>query len=1597
MFLVFGLSVKAQVYGNEWINFNLEYYKIETAEDGVYVLDETYFTNSGIDLSAIDPQTLHLFHRGEEVAILVEGESDGSFDVTDRLLFLGKENDGVLDSSLYLQGMQPHQYYSLMNDTTAYFLTWDATQGKRMSLSDLNSTGNAETAHGVEKLNVFYDRYSFGEEHLAYVFYSEFDRGEGWFSQVRTTGGSLSYTFTDLNEVQGDSIELEVMLVGANRYEHNCQLQIGSSTIQIESFESYNSHVQSIKVASSEIVSGSLIIQLNVIGTENADAVSIAYYKLNYESTADVTVATEYNFKTSGIGVLDAKLGGASDGYLFDCTDEQNLVQITLNPNGADLDYVYDANRKMIYSSETSLLIPVLATVVSFNDDLSSDAEFLLISHTKFMSGCAEYKTYRESIEGGGMNVLLADVNRLYNQYGYGEKSPLAIRNLVHYLYQQGSARYLFLVGTGRAISYQNGSKPYNRHLEFNNTYYGSQNYVPTLGNPGSDILYSTGLMSNVYEPALATGRMSIWEDAQMKIYLDKVKEHESQTDVAYRKRGLHLSGGETAGEQAQFQSYMEGYESNFNSPNLGGEITLYSKSGGAGIEFFNVSKEINDGVSIVNSFSHSSSQVTEIDIGEVSNEVTGYENKGKYPLIMVNGCHAGDAYNLTNDADDWLFSTADKGAIGWLAHSSYGYASYLNSYAQLFYYHLYNNDSLWTAPLGDIQNATIVDFMNKPGYTSSSSALTHYLQFQLQGDPFVSMFPHTEADFEVSGAYISAYDNDPISAASDSLVLSVIINNRARAISDSIELCVNRVYEGGEFTYESVRIKSPYNQDTVVLRLPNINSAFGLNQFEITVNCMFDVAEVDSLNNEFELSFFFTENVALPLIPSEFSIVNDTLVTFISQSASQSLDTPIIYFFEIDTTVSFDMPLAQQTIEAYNYPEVRDFELPIKVDSTVYYWRIGLVSDLDTVWSVSSFSYIKTREGFSQTNIDQFYKGEFNNISRVLDLKSWAYDSVFTEVNAQSGGADLERYWEESWISVDGQSIVLQGWRGGCTNSGVFLLTFDQVTGLPYNINGINNGSCGNRPRMAESFKNLNQVAFQGYLQSYIENTVDGDYILIVGVGEAYFESWGVDLKNAVEGIGAQLLDQLVSGEPYVLLGKKGSAQLEFEERGTSATEIIEMLHDLSGQFDGAKITSPNIGPALAWDTFYRRVDSTQSDTYSFEIVGVTSDGLDVSLFSVIGNELDSLDLSSIDASEYPFLKLVTDVIDTLNLTPPQLKNWGVTYEPSPEGLILYSQIDERFKNQNEYVLGDSDTLGIWFENITFAGFNDSIDVVSTIYNLEQGTLVTDTLTVWGPNALDSIYLEIPIAGDLGLNNFSVYVNFQGVQEQSYSNNYFDGEFVVSPDFDQFIMDVTFDGVHIKNGDVVAKYPEIEIGVFNDYARYPITDTSSVKMYLLDLSCTSCVGERIYFSDESVSWTENISSSGISIQYLPTHLVDNSYELILINASDVTKTYEIQFTVKGTFSISTIELYPNPSSGDVYIEFDLTGETLPDVLTLKMYSYKGEFVSTLNKSDLDYLHVGHNVLKISTNSFPSGLFIYHFEVEDNGATNVQRGKFVKL
>ena len=128
-------------YENDWIKYNQEYYKIKIAQDGIYRLGLNTLTSAGFAASTLDPRKIQLFHNGQEVPIYLEGESDGSFDASDFIEFFGKKNDGSFDTKLYSDPLyQPAIEYSVANDTSVYFLTYNpTTTGLRFSLVNTNN------------------------------------------------------------------------------------------------------------------------------------------------------------------------------------------------------------------------------------------------------------------------------------------------------------------------------------------------------------------------------------------------------------------------------------------------------------------------------------------------------------------------------------------------------------------------------------------------------------------------------------------------------------------------------------------------------------------------------------------------------------------------------------------------------------------------------------------------------------------------------------------------------------------------------------------------------------------------------------------------------------------------------------------------------------------------------------------------------------------------------------------------------------------------------------------------------------------------------------------------------------------------------------------------------------------------------------------------------------------------------------------------------------------------------------------------------------------------------------------------------------------
>ncbi len=191
------LSVFAQ-YTNSWINFSQPYYKIPVTQNGIYRLTYANLEAAGFPVNSVDPRNIQVFHRGQEQSIYVKGQADSHFDPSDYLEFFGQRNDGTLDSSLYVPtSFQPHKFYNLYSDTTAYFLTYNSftSRGLRMDSTQFVNVSNlpAETYQYAQRLYVYHDQYSAGFTVDDVTQSTYFDQGEGWTGIPLQQGQSVDY------------------------------------------------------------------------------------------------------------------------------------------------------------------------------------------------------------------------------------------------------------------------------------------------------------------------------------------------------------------------------------------------------------------------------------------------------------------------------------------------------------------------------------------------------------------------------------------------------------------------------------------------------------------------------------------------------------------------------------------------------------------------------------------------------------------------------------------------------------------------------------------------------------------------------------------------------------------------------------------------------------------------------------------------------------------------------------------------------------------------------------------------------------------------------------------------------------------------------------------------------------------------------------------------------------------------------------------------------------------------------------------------------------------------------------------------------------
>ena len=125
------LHSPAQVYNNEWIDYNKTYYKFKVGATGLYRISQSSLTSIG--LGSTQAQDFQLWRNGQQIPIYTSVQT-GTFGPSDYIEFWGERNDGKPDNALYrIPDHQLNDRWSLQTDTAAFFLTVN-TSGPNLRL-----------------------------------------------------------------------------------------------------------------------------------------------------------------------------------------------------------------------------------------------------------------------------------------------------------------------------------------------------------------------------------------------------------------------------------------------------------------------------------------------------------------------------------------------------------------------------------------------------------------------------------------------------------------------------------------------------------------------------------------------------------------------------------------------------------------------------------------------------------------------------------------------------------------------------------------------------------------------------------------------------------------------------------------------------------------------------------------------------------------------------------------------------------------------------------------------------------------------------------------------------------------------------------------------------------------------------------------------------------------------------------------------------------------------------------------------------------------------------------------------------------------------
>jgi Peptidase family C25 len=1657
---LFAVSYSHAQLNNEWIDYSKTYYKFRVGKNGLMRIGQSTLQANG--LAAIPAQNFQLWRNGVQVPIYTSVNS-GVLGGADFIEFYGVINDGKADKVLYRDpAYQLNDRVSLQTDSSTYFLTYNTTGGNvRFAAAVNNVAGNSLSAEPffihTEKLdfkeyvNKGYASTSAGE----YIYSSSYDIGEmmSTFEIYTDTFAKCCgyitpaykrkfYPFTG----SSNTCTLKIGAAGVAPNSRDVRVNLDATVlgqIRLDAFEAKTQTYTNIPVSS--VPNGEGSFKIHNTFPSNFDRVVFSFIDFTYPRLFrfDNQQVFEFELAANAAGqyleITDFDRGAALP-ILYDLSNNRRYVadisgttiRFALPPSSAIIRYVLlsQDNGHINTAGSFQQRNFINYTTTANQGDYLIISNNILYAPVNGINPVELYRQYRNSALGGGYNTKIYDIDQLEDQFAFGiKKHPNSVRNFLRFARQRFDAAPKFALLIGKGVSYQDYR--FNQNLPIAD----KLNLVPSFGYPSSDVLLSSADRNPF--PVTPIGRLSAVDGNEIIAYLSKVKEYEAaqialsqlQADKAWMKKVVHVVGANSPDLDQLLSFYFGNYKKIIQDTMFGGSVTTLSKfnSGTAtsiGSEVLN--KAFTEGIGLLTYFGHSSATALDYNLEDPNT----YNNPKKYPMFLLNGCNAGNfftmdtmRFSVKSTISEKYVLAPNRGSIGLIASTHFGLTGGLDAYSTGFYNSI--SKTGYGKSVGKNMQDAIQFIINT--YGADYVGRIHCEEQTLHGDPAIKLNSFAKPDYSIEEPNIVVNPNF-ISVADSSFKVKVFHHNLGKAIGDSMVIEIKRQYPVSalnptgltEVVYKKKVLSTKYI-DSIELNLPIVsNRDKGQNRIIVTLETEGRIDELSELNNTTGKDFVIFEDEMRPVYPYNFSIVNKQSIKLIGSTSNPFADAKA-YRMELDTTELFNSPF-KVTRNLTVAGGIAEFDPGINFtnfDSTVFYWRLAVVpaNNNPQRWNTSSFVYLNgINQGFNQSHVYQHLKSGVQRIYMDSITRKWNFNqrdnNLFFTQSVYPVSGEEDGHFS---ISVNNDLKILSV----CAGHSIVFSVFDPITfAIIPNTTGrfgsvLNN--CGPGRNFNFEWDDRSQ-ANRKLMMDFMDSIPNGSYVAVRKILDAPYasETFAATLKadEATFGAGKSLYHKLKAAgfadidsfnrpRVWVLLYKKGDPSFAAKWRFSDGLERIQMNTYAPTSDTLGFVSSPVLGPAMAWKSVKWRgatVDTKAGDNPAVDVVGINNAGVETILFTLRAAQQD-FDISTVSASQYPYMRMRMRNSDSINGTAYNLRYWRLLYDPAPEGALAANIL---FKTKDTLEIGEPLDFSIAFKNVSDVKFRDSIKVNviildqnnnNRIYPIskKKDLAVGDTTT---------INIKLDTKDYPGINNIYLDVNPADDQpEQYHFNNFLYRNFFVKPDNYNPLMDVTFDGLHILNRDIVSSKPHIQIKLKDESKWLALNDTS---LLVLTLRFPDGTVRNYRFGTDTLRFTPAVAGGDntATIDFYPTLTQDTEqrdYELV-ISGKDRSGNkagpleYRVSFQVFNKPMISNLFNYPNPFTTSTAFVFTITGHEIPQEFKIQILTITGKIVREVTKQELGALNIGRNITEFKWDGtdqygakLANGVYLYRVVTGLNG------------